>query len=225
MVCACGDCALSTSLAAGRSVRRRWNQILSCSRRARCGHPLDLRGQILKAGAVVAVNGKNWRLSRNRIRCWPGTESSSPASSTDRSFANPGLACVPAELRHAGNRKSRRCQTRCSQTEDRTRTAPRLFTSIPVWQTDTEPISLPKSFFVFLQQGRQRQPNLRKRSEIMVALGGVRRDQQLFRFGALKLHATRSHSQGISPAQSSLDLRVSTLCSAAHPSPPINGIR
>ena len=33
---------------------------------------------------------KNWRLSRNRIRCWPGTESSSPTSSTDRSFANPG---------------------------------------------------------------------------------------------------------------------------------------
>src|SRR6184192_4086620 len=32
---------------------------------------------------------KNWRLSRNRIRCWPGTESSSPTSSTDRSFANP----------------------------------------------------------------------------------------------------------------------------------------
>src|SRR5438874_8627231 len=35
---------------------------------------------------------KNWRLSRNRIRCWPGTESSSPTSSTDRSFANPMLA-------------------------------------------------------------------------------------------------------------------------------------
>src|SRR6266576_2790658 len=34
---------------------------------------------------------KNWRLSRNRIRCWPGTESSSPTSSTDRSFANPGV--------------------------------------------------------------------------------------------------------------------------------------
>src|SRR5947199_10344564 len=33
----------------------------------------------------------NWRLSRNRIRCWPGTESSSPTSSTDRSFANPGV--------------------------------------------------------------------------------------------------------------------------------------
>ena len=32
---------------------------------------------------------KNWRLSRNRIHCWPGTESSSPPSSTDRSFANP----------------------------------------------------------------------------------------------------------------------------------------
>src|SRR5438874_10069199 len=29
---------------------------------------------------------------RNRIRCWPGTESSSPTSSTDRSFANPMLA-------------------------------------------------------------------------------------------------------------------------------------
>src|SRR5438034_8800557 len=35
---------------------------------------------------------KNWRLSRNRIRCWPGTESSSPTSSTDRSFANPRVA-------------------------------------------------------------------------------------------------------------------------------------
>src|SRR5205823_1100145 len=34
---------------------------------------------------------KNWRLSRNRIRCWPGTASSSPTSSTDRSFANPGV--------------------------------------------------------------------------------------------------------------------------------------
>src|SRR5207253_7556352 len=32
---------------------------------------------------------KNWRLSRNRIRCWPGTESSSPTSLTDRRFANP----------------------------------------------------------------------------------------------------------------------------------------
>src|SRR5437016_1855391 len=32
---------------------------------------------------------KNWRLSRNRIRCWPVPESSSPTSSTDRSFANP----------------------------------------------------------------------------------------------------------------------------------------
>src|SRR5438874_3919489 len=32
---------------------------------------------------------KNWRLSRNRIRCWPGAESSSPTSLTDRSFANP----------------------------------------------------------------------------------------------------------------------------------------
>ena len=32
---------------------------------------------------------KNWRLWRGRIRCWPGTESSSPTSSTDRSFANP----------------------------------------------------------------------------------------------------------------------------------------
>ena len=31
---------------------------------------------------------KNWRLSRSRIRCWPGTESSSPTNSTDRSFAN-----------------------------------------------------------------------------------------------------------------------------------------
>src|ERR1019366_575118 len=34
---------------------------------------------------------KNWRLSRNRIRCWPGTEGSSPPSSTDRSFASPGV--------------------------------------------------------------------------------------------------------------------------------------
>src|ERR1017187_9797145 len=34
---------------------------------------------------------ENWRRSRDRIRCWPGTESSSPASSTDRSFANPGV--------------------------------------------------------------------------------------------------------------------------------------
>src|SRR2546423_7309376 len=30
---------------------------------------------------------KNWRLWRRRIRCWPGTESSSPTGSTDRSFA------------------------------------------------------------------------------------------------------------------------------------------
>src|SRR5664280_3546838 len=43
----------------------------------------------------------------------------------------------------------------------------------------TEPISPPKILFV--QQGRQRQVNLRKRSEIMVARG-VRRDRQLFRF-------------------------------------------
>ena len=34
---------------------------------------------------------KNWRLSRSRIRCSPGTESASPTSSTDRSFANPGV--------------------------------------------------------------------------------------------------------------------------------------
>src|SRR5258708_32142298 len=42
---------------------------------------------------------KNWRLSRGRTRCGPGTESSSPASTTDRSFANsarvPGLAGQP----------------------------------------------------------------------------------------------------------------------------------
>ena len=31
---------------------------------------------------------KNWRLLRSRIRCWRGTESSSPTNSTDRSFAN-----------------------------------------------------------------------------------------------------------------------------------------
>jgi hypothetical protein len=31
---------------------------------------------------------KNWRRSRSRIRCWPGTESSSPTNSTDREFAN-----------------------------------------------------------------------------------------------------------------------------------------
>src|SRR5580692_10557901 len=30
-------------------------------------------------------------LSRSRIRCWPGTKSSSPVSSTDRSFANSGV--------------------------------------------------------------------------------------------------------------------------------------
>src|ERR1035441_8453572 len=42
---------------------------------------------------------KNWRLSRNRIRCWPGTESSSPPSSTDRSFANPWV--VPELTRKA----------------------------------------------------------------------------------------------------------------------------
>src|SRR6516162_8888809 len=34
---------------------------------------------------------ENWRLSQNRTRCWPGTESSSPPSSTDRSLANPGV--------------------------------------------------------------------------------------------------------------------------------------
>src|ERR1019366_1296399 len=81
----------------------------------------------------------------------------------------------------------------------------------------TELISPPKILFVFLQQGRQRQLNLPERWEVMVALGGDRRDRQLLRFGAIKLHATRSHSQGISPAQSSLDLRVSRLCSAARP--------
>jgi hypothetical protein len=31
---------------------------------------------------------EEWRLSRSQIRCWPGTESSSPTNSTDRSFAN-----------------------------------------------------------------------------------------------------------------------------------------
>ena len=31
---------------------------------------------------------KNWRRSRSRIRCWPGTESSSPTNATDREFAN-----------------------------------------------------------------------------------------------------------------------------------------
>jgi hypothetical protein len=35
---------------------------------------------------------KNWRLSRSRIRCWPGTESSSPTNSTDRNFANESVA-------------------------------------------------------------------------------------------------------------------------------------
>jgi len=29
---------------------------------------------------------KNWRLSRSRIYCWPGIESSSPRNSTDRKF-------------------------------------------------------------------------------------------------------------------------------------------
>src|ERR1017187_3528342 len=45
----------------------------------------------------------------------------------------------------------------------------------------TEPISPPKILFVLLQQGRQRQVNLRKRSEIKVA-HGVRCDRQPFRF-------------------------------------------
>jgi hypothetical protein len=31
---------------------------------------------------------KNWRLSRSRIRCWPGTESSSPTNSADLDFTN-----------------------------------------------------------------------------------------------------------------------------------------
>jgi hypothetical protein len=42
---------------------------------------------------------------------------------------------------------------------------------------------------------------------------------------ALKIRATRSDSQGTLLAQSSLDLRVSKLCSAARPLPPINGLR
>ena len=134
-------------------------------------------------------------------------------------------AGVPSECQHAGNRKSRRCQKRCSQTEDRTRTAPRLFTSIPVWQTDREPISLPKRFFVLRQQGP---PAPAKSSQTVGDKGCARRRPArpaTISFRAFKLHATRSHSQGISPAQSSLDLRVSKLCSAARPLPPINGLR
>jgi hypothetical protein len=41
--------------------------------------------------SLTGSDGKPWkncRLSRIRIRCWPGTESSSPTSSTDRGFAN-----------------------------------------------------------------------------------------------------------------------------------------
>src|SRR5262249_42315437 len=33
----------------------------------------------------------NWRLSRDRRRCWSGTENSSPTSLTDRNIANPGV--------------------------------------------------------------------------------------------------------------------------------------
>jgi hypothetical protein len=43
---------------------------------------------------------KNWRRSRSRIRCWPGTESSSPTNSTDRSFANESV--VKRVLLHNG---------------------------------------------------------------------------------------------------------------------------
>jgi putative transposase len=56
---------------------------------------------------------KNWRLSRSRIRCWPGTESSSPTSSTDREFANEsvGRPRIDEEAervgRADGERKSR----------------------------------------------------------------------------------------------------------------------
>src|ERR1022692_3644372 len=47
---------------------------------------------------------------------------------------------------------------------------------------------------------------------------------QPLRSGALKLRAMQSPSQGISPARGSPRLRVSKVCSAAHPSPPINGL-
>jgi hypothetical protein len=36
-------------------------------------------------------------VAKPRIRCWPGTKSSSPTSSTDRSFENPGI--VPGSTR------------------------------------------------------------------------------------------------------------------------------
>ena len=62
----------------------------------------QIKGRLLLSDAAKATlaeiatgsDGKpweNWRLWRGRMRCWPGTESSSPTSSTDRSFANSGV--------------------------------------------------------------------------------------------------------------------------------------
>src|ERR1039457_5089228 len=71
----------------------------------------------------------------------------------------------------------------------------------------TEPISPPKILFV--QQARQRQVNLRKRSEMTVA-HGVRSDRQLFSFERLKyalcepipkkLHQLRVHLICVCPS-------------------------
>src|ERR1022692_2355445 len=69
---------------------------------------------------------------------------------------------------------------RFSQKEDRILTR-RDCSPAPWSGKKTEPVSPPEALFVFFQQGRQRQVDLRKRSEMMGA-HGVRRDGQLFRF-------------------------------------------
>src|ERR1039457_2688784 len=110
-----------------------------------------------------------------------------------------------------------------SQKEGRTLTAPRLFTSILVWRKDRAHIAA-EDPLCFTSAGP---PAPGKSSQTVGDNGCARRPVRpaTISFRALKIRATRSDSQGISPAQSSLDLRVSRLCSAARPLPPINGLR
>ena len=65
------------------------NRILRPNSKAGCCYPMPKKLRWLRSPS--GSDGKaweNWRRSRSRIRCWPGTEGSSPTSSTDRDFAN-----------------------------------------------------------------------------------------------------------------------------------------
>jgi hypothetical protein len=65
------------------------NRILRAQIKGRLCYPMPKRLRWLRSpSGSDGKSWKNWRLSRSRIRCWPGTESASPTSSTGRDFAN-----------------------------------------------------------------------------------------------------------------------------------------